>query len=138
MTIYTDTEGRIKDVNTTSDTSLIPQEVTDGTFDGWTTAKICCYKVTVNDGNVTMMTPYVDSKLIEHIDMLGREVEQITPYTDKKTAYIDDTAVTFENVPQGNLTVFCEVSYTVDRQGDRVIISFDPLDRVIEITINVL
>lgn len=38
MTVYTDTEGRIKDVGSTSDTTLTPQEITDGTFDGWTTA----------------------------------------------------------------------------------------------------
>lgn len=136
MTVYTDTEGRIKDVNTTSDTSLIPQEITDGTFDGWTTAKICCYKVAVKDGNVNMLTPYVDSRLIEHIDMLGREVEKVTPYKQTKTAYIDDTEITFENVPTGNLSVFSTVSeYNVNRDGETVIIDFAPLEEVTEFTI---
>lgn len=135
MTIYTDTEGRIKDVNTTSDTTLIPQEITDGTFDGWTTAKICCYKVSVSNGNVTMMTPYVDSRLIEHINMLGREVEKVTPYKDTKTAYIDDTEITFDNVPTGNLTVFFDGDYEAERQADRVVIHFEALEEVKEITI---
>lgn len=135
MTVYTDTEGRIKDVNTTSDTSLIPQEITDGTFDGWTTAKICCYKVSVSNGNVNMLTPYVDSRLIEHIDMLGREVESVTPYKQTKTAYIDDTEITFDNVPTGNLTVFFDKDYEVDRIGDKVVIRFDALTEVKEISI---
>ena len=74
----------------------------------------------------------------DEVPTLSTKVTDITPYTATKTAYIDDTAVTFENVPTGNLTVFCEVKHTVDRQGDRVIISFEPLDRLIDITINVL
>ena len=135
MTIYTDTEGRIKDVNTTSDTTLIPQEITDGTFDGWTSAKICCYKVAVKDGKINMLTPYVDSRLIEHIDMLGREVESVTPYKQTKTAYIDDTSVLFINVPRGNLTVFCPVNYTVERTENTVTVSFEPLAEVMDITI---
>ena len=41
-------------------------------FKGWSEAKICCYKVNVNDeGIITMMTPYIDSRLIEHFDQLG-------------------------------------------------------------------
>lgn len=135
MTVYTDTEGRIKDVGSTTDTTLIPQEVTDGTFDGWTTAKICCYKVSVSNGNVNMLTPYVDSRLIEHIDMLGRDVESVTPYKQTKTAYIDDTSITFTEVPTGNLSIFCPVDYTVERVSNTVTVSFEPLNEVIEITI---
>ncbi len=75
MILYVNEKNEIKDVNTTSDPSLIPLEVNDETspFQGWSTAKICCYKVEVAEGIVTMMTPYVDSRLIEHIDQLGRE-----------------------------------------------------------------
>lgn len=135
MTIYTDIEGRIKDVNTSSDPTLIPQEITDGTFDGWTTAKICCYKVTVNDGNVTMMTPYVDSRLIDHIDQLGQEIISITPYKVTKTAYISDEDVTFTDVPNGNMTIFCPVPYEVEKISDRVTICFEPLTEVTDITI---
>lgn len=135
MTVYTDTEGRIKDVGSTTDTTLTPQEITDGTFDGWTTAKICCYKVSVKDGNVNMLTPYVDSRLIEHIDMLGRDVESVTPYKQTKTAYIDDTSITFTEVPEGNMSIFCPVDYTVERVSNTVTVSFEPLKEVIEITI---
>lgn len=73
MTVYVDSESKIRAVGTTSDETLAPLEVTDGTFEGWTPAKICCYKVQVSDGQVTMMTPYIDSRLIDTIDMLGRQ-----------------------------------------------------------------
>ncbi len=75
MILYVNNKNEIKDVNTTSDPSLIALQVDDETnpFQGWSTAKICCYKVEVAEGAVTMMTPYVDSRLIEHIDQLGKE-----------------------------------------------------------------
>ena len=74
MILYVNERNEIKDVNTTSDPSLIALEINDETnpFKGWSIAKICCFKVMVSeDGQVTMMTPYIDSRLIEHIDQLG-------------------------------------------------------------------
>lgn len=138
MIVFTDENGCIRDVGKTSDTSLTPVEITDGTFDGWSTAKICCYKVTVVDGIVTMRTPYVDSRLIEHIDMLGREVDAITPYTETKTAYIGDTEVVFFPPNIGNVTVYFDKPYTMEKLSDRIIISFDELEEVTEITISII
>ena len=74
MILFVNEKNEIKDVNTTSDPSLIPLEVNDdeqNPFRDWNVAKICCYRATVSDGMVTMMTPYIDSRLIEHIDRLG-------------------------------------------------------------------
>lgn len=78
MILYVNENNEIKDVNTTSDPSLIPLEINDNElnlFKDWNTAKICCYKVTVQDGMITMMAPYIDSRLIEHIDQLGAEAQ---------------------------------------------------------------
>ena len=88
MIVFTDNEGRIKDVGTTSDKSLKEVYINDenNPFTNWTIAKICCYQVTVDDGVVTMMTPYVDSRIIEHIDQLGKE-------NNKNTADIDYLAM---------------------------------------------
>lgn len=76
MKLFVNGKNEIKDVNTTTDTSLIEIDVVDDAevnpFVGWSTAKICCYKVTVSNGMITSMTPYVDSRLIEHIDNLGK------------------------------------------------------------------
>lgn len=138
MKIYVNDKNEIHEVNTCSDPSLIELEVTDGTFDGWSEAKICCYKVSVNEGNVTMMTPYVDSRLIEHIDQLGKQTEAITPKQYTKTAYIEDTEVVFTGVPSGNMTVYCTVPHTVERDGDRVTVKFEPLEEVTEVTISII
>ena len=75
MILYVNENNEIKDVNTTSNPSLIPLEINDETnpFEGWSIAKICCYQVNVAEGDVIMMTPYVDTKIIEHIDQLGKE-----------------------------------------------------------------
>lgn len=136
MKIYVNEKGEIH--STTPDPALTEIEVTDGTFDGWTVAKICCYKVNVVDGNVTMLTPYVDSRLIEHIDQLGKQVEAVTPATLTKTAYIDDTEVVFTDVPQGNVSAYMTVPHTVERDGNRVTVKFAPLEEVQTVTINII
>ena len=138
MKIYVNERNEIHEVNTCTDPSLIELEVTDGTFDGWSKAKICCYKATVNEGKVTMLTPYVDSRLIEHIDQLGKQTEAITPKQFTKTAYIEDTEVVFSGVPTGNMTVYCSVPHTIERDGGRVTVHFEPLEKVIEVTISII
>lgn len=142
MKIYVNEKGEIH--STTPDPTLTEIEVTDGTFDGWTTAKICCYKVNVKDGNVTMLTPYVDSRLIEHIDQLGKATEAITPKTFTKTAYIDDTEVTFTDVPLGNVTVYMtdkegqNVPCTFERVYNGIKVSFEKREALAEVTISII
>lgn len=78
MIIFTNSKGEIKDVDKTNDKSLQAFEINDDNenpFKDWSVAKICCYKATVLFGKVTMMTPYVDSRIIEHIEQLGKQTE---------------------------------------------------------------
>jgi len=144
MIIFENDAHEIHDVGTNSkaDPTLAAVEVTDGTFDGWSKAKICCYKADVAGGNVISLTPYVDSTLIEHIDQLGREVEAVTPVVFMKTAYIGDTEVTFTGVPQGNMSVFvvgAQIAYGVMRDSDRVTVDFlEPLEEVTTVTISIM
>lgn len=138
MTIYINDRNEIHDVGSTTDTTLTPVEVTDGSFDGMSEALICCYKVNVVDGNVTMRTPYVPSTVLESIDRLGKQTEAITPKQFTKTAYIEDTEVVFTGVPSGNMTVYCTVPHTVERDGDRVTVKFEPLEEVTEVTISII
>lgn len=79
MILYVNDKNEIKDVDTASDPSLIALEVNDETnpFKDWTKARICCYKVTVQDGMVTMMTPYIDSRIIEYMSRLDSEIEEL-------------------------------------------------------------
>ena len=135
MKIYLNEDGEIYDVgsNTTGE-DLTEVEVTDGTFDGWSKGKMLCYKVQVVDGVVVMMTPCVDSRLIRNFD-------NTQPFKMSKTAYIDDTSVTFYEVPTGNVTVYIggySGNYTVNRVQDRLTVEFEPLEEVTEVTINVI
>lgn len=79
MILYVNNKNEIKDVNITTDKTLKPLEITDewNPFLNWPVAKICCYRVTVTNGIVTMMTPYVDTRLMEHIAKLGAKDEVI-------------------------------------------------------------
>ena len=138
MTIYINDRNEIHDVGSTTDPTLTPVEVTDGSFDGMSEALICCYKVNVVDGNVKMRTPYVPSSILESVQRLGKQVEAVTPVTMTKTAYIDDTECVFENVPNGNVSAYMTVPHTVERDGNRVIVRFEPLEEVQTVTINVI
>lgn len=91
MILYVNNKNEIKDVGVTTDESLIEYVINEDNnpFATWSVAKICCYKVNVENGNVTMFTPYVDSRIIEHIDQLGKanastqaQLDYVTMMTD--------------------------------------------------------
>lgn len=94
MIVFVDNENRIKAVNTTHDHSLTPLEINDNNnpFNGWSTAKICCYKVTVQDGFVTMMTPYVPSSNLEGFDNTGKQVDANTEGVSENDTAVCDVA----------------------------------------------
>ena len=71
-------------------------------------------------------------------DDTANKVVEITPWTASKTAYIDDTECIFTEVPTGNMTVYCTVPHTVERDGDRVVVKFEPLEEVTEVTISIV
>lgn len=84
--------------------------------------------------------------LMEHINDIerrldnyfGMRVDNVTPYTETKTAYIGDKEITFYDVPKGNVTVFFDEPYTLERVGDKITISFEELQEVKEVTISIL
>ena len=69
---------------------------------------------------------------------LQAQIDAITPYKQTKTAYIGDTEVTFYDVPEGNVTVFFDKPYTMEKVADRITLHFEELEEVTEITISVL
>lgn len=100
MIIFTNDRDEIKDVGYTSDVKLkgLVIDDNDNPFKGWSAAKICCYKATVLFGKVTMMTPYVDSRLLEHIDQLGKaEEKDASDITDVQDAVAETYEVTMDN-----------------------------------------
>jgi len=68
----------------------------------------------------------------------NKRIDDITPYTDTKTAYIGDTEITFFTEVTGNLTIYFPYEYTVERLMDRIIIKFEPLEEVTDITISII
>ena len=149
MILYVDSESKVRAVNSTTDTSLTPLYVDENNdsfpFKGWSTAKICCYKVNVADGVVTMMTPYVDSRMLDSIDAMGHSIESAMPYKVTKTAYIDDTEISFKGVPSGTYDVKFDKSVLVNNiykedytnGTSTIIVSFEPLEEVTEVTLTI-
>ena len=68
-------------------------------------------------------------------------LDAITPYTETKTAYIGDTGIVFDNVPQGNVIVYMTkiVPYTFEYMLDNIVVHFEePLKEVTDITIAIM
>lgn len=80
----------------------------------------------------------VQDKFTPQIDKIEEAIKAVTPYTETQTAYIGDTEKVFYTDRTGNLTVFFPGKYSVERLSDRIIISFDELEEVAEITITIL
>lgn len=79
MYLILNKDNEIKGVGVTTNpeyTSVfVDDTLEDFPFKDWSVAKICCYKVEVKDGIINMMTPYVDSNLLDHFDQLGKQNE---------------------------------------------------------------
>lgn len=142
MTLYVDSESKIRAVNASLDSSLTPlyvnENAPDFPFKGWSNAKICCYKVTVSNGVITMMTPYVDSRMLDAIDSMGHQIDSTLPYKATKTAYYGEKEKIFYDLPEGIVSVLFDNyngDYSVNRVENRLIVSFDTLDQETNITI---
>lgn len=148
MILFVNNKQEIHDVGSTSDKSLSPLYVDENNdmfpFKGWSVAKICCYMVTVSDGIVIMMTPYVDSNIISHIDQLGNQVEAVTPFEAIEKASVGETEVTFVGVPEGKtLTTVVKdlegnfIDHNTTRSEDIVKVFFEPLTYAADITLSI-
>lgn len=76
---------------------------------------------------------------VSKLDDTSNKVEQITPYTASKTAYIGDTECYFGGTPTGNVSV-----YGLNQQHEMTITEtyvlikwHKPLEEVTEITISI-
>lgn len=72
-------------------------------------------------------------------------ISSITPTIITKRGYIDDTEVVFNNVPQGNISVYVEdkngsfLNYSVSRVTDMITVSFDkPLEYTATVTLSIV
>lgn len=97
-------------------------------------------KTKTQDGNTYEVWEYDEAQIpmSEFPAVASQIICGMIPTTLSKTAYIDDTEVTFTDVPTGNMTVYCSVPHTVERDGDRVTVKFEPLEEVTEVTISII
>lgn len=71
-------------------------------------------------------------------------VNNLTPYTETKKAYIGDKEVRFNTENTGNLSVYVDSegtipSYTVTRAAGHITVAFNnPLEKVANITISII
>ena len=74
------------------------------------------------------------------VDETSNKVDEITPYTETKTAYYNEKEKIFYDVPQGNILVQFsnyQGSYAVNRIADRLTVTFDQLTDNTDITISI-
>lgn len=146
MIVFVDSDNKIRAVDKTNDESLTPLFIDETSerfpFAGWSKAKICCYMVTVSNGYVTMMTPYVDSRMLDQIDMMGHQVEDQAPFTALETASSGDSEIVFTGVPEGVVTIDARdlegnnISFHANRDEDILRVFFDePLSYAADIRI---
>ena len=68
---------------------------------------------------------------------VNARITAITPYTDSKKAYYGEIEKVFYGVPKGELSVFFDNEYTVERIEDRLYVRFERLNETKDITIMV-
>lgn len=99
-------------------------------------------KSKTQDGNTYEVWEYDEAQIpmSEFPAVASQIICTITPWTASKTAYIDDTSVSFENVPTGNMSVYVGgVNHTLfERDGDRVTVRFEALTESKEVTISII
>ena len=73
MKVFVNSKYEIKDVNTTEDKNLTPIDIDEEVFKNWSVAKICCHKLILSEGKFVGFTPYIDTRIIDHIDRLSKK-----------------------------------------------------------------
>ena len=77
-------------------------------------------------------------------DDTANKVVEITPWTASKTAYIDDTELTFTDAPQGNVSVYMtdkdgqNVPCTFERVYNGIKVAFEKRNSLAEVNISII
>ena len=97
------------------------------------------HEIEVSDENGRTHTEWEYHEYTYNLDEYAtKEVQKLTPYTETKTAYIDDTEVVFYTEKKGHISVYFDKPYTMERLSDRIVLTFEPLEEVTDITISIL
>lgn len=74
------------------------------------------------------------------ISALNRRINEITPWTTSKMGYVGESDKIFYDVPEGNTLVFFDNyngNYSINREADRLTVSFDTLETETNITLSI-
>lgn len=84
MILYLNNRGEIHAVGSTERTDLTKVELDETAigfpFCGWSYTRICCYRIEIENGYITMMTPYVPTHMmsaLESLESRNAELEAI-------------------------------------------------------------
>ncbi len=139
-------DGTILHANLNGNTWESPTEVTEDIFEG----RLGHVTVEDEEGHIEDLGAVNLVYMGEHdgewwfglnpLTEIEKAIRQLTPYSLTKTAYIDDTSLTFENVPAGNMSVYVGgVNHSFfERNGDRVVVRFEALTESKEVTISII
>lgn len=78
------------------------------------------------------------------IQFLNSTINQLIPYTNSKELYIGDTNCIFENIPQGNISIFIidsegnKIESTFEKINNNLIVNFEELQNAATINISIL
>lgn len=90
MKLYLDNKNKIIAVNSTDRSDLKEIELDETAYDfpftGWSETRICCYRVEVQDGHISMITPYVPTYMISVLENLASENKKLA----RKNAELED------------------------------------------------
>lgn len=116
MKVYVDETGRIWSVDKPVDglTELFIND-DENPFAKWSTYLICCYKVQVVDGHVVMMTPAVDSRLLETFEIFGRETDDNTSGVAGVEDAVCELSETTDDAIAALEQAICELSEEIGR-----------------------
>lgn len=85
-------------------------------------------------------SPLPPSQISKQIASLNNRVSEVTPYTETKQAYIDDTEVEFD-YRDGNITAYVadgQVPCNVLVEDNKIKVSFKALEEPAKVTISIL
>ena len=91
-------------------------------------------------GSNQPLNPSAFDRINDRINQLNQEVVEVTPYTETKQAYIDDTEVEFD-YHEGNITAYVadgQIPCEVVVEDNKIRVSFDKLEEPAKVTISIL
>ena len=84
------------------------------------------------------------NSIVERLNLMSQQIADITPYTETKIAYIDETEIIFTSDKEGKVLVSAIDSYgdsvdaLVERENEKITVSFlKPIESVTKVTISI-